>query len=534
MKKYLVFSTCLMCAIAASVSAQVHTLPAGFESSISKSTRTETADPTTGIVDATPEQYRRFLGETFYRIGECPELKIVDNRIRLISLPDSKYVFSGTIVVPDKIRNGYFGTDSLLLTAVNPTESEKIRHALSNYNVDVDFLSLDKNRDRLDSQLKFFEKKQAELSQMVKLRDSLNLILEKVNQYTYKEWKADGFIGSRPASKIEWAMNKSYYQERARSCLKMELDDAEAKIAAIKYHVDGARLRRLQVELAQMKEAEQYRESYDFLSRYYAEYNEQHGSPVKLKGQTHPYGNHFVVLQDSIGGIHYVQASLIKQFVAAKYYDKLINTLAGKTVCFLYHAISLIDACSGDRVYIKTSDFRLHRKHLYFCKDIVEYGNTLCAVIENDEIRFIAPIKHNPSDINEEDFFKKHEIRLQGGPVLIPESVFDAEVQRLIRDEQAEIQAYEDAQKAAVAEKKAAKERRKAELIRRFGTESGAKIAQGQVALGMSKAMCLEAWGSPTNRQQAKTLTGTSEIWYYTRTDRRLVFANDKLVEIFE
>lgn len=106
--------------------------------------------------------------------------------------------------------------------------------------------------------------------------------------------------------------------------------------------------------------------------------------------------------------------------------------------------------------------------------------------------------------------------------------------QKQIQDKQAEIQARENAQKAEAAQQKAQEEARKAELIRRFGTEYGSKIAQGRVALGMSKEMCLEAWGTLTRRQLSKTLTGTNDVWYYSWKNRRLVFANDKLVEIFE
>lgn len=208
----------------------------------------------------------------------------------------------------------------------------------------------------------------------------------------------------------------------------------------------------------------------------------------------------------------------------------------------MYSTSPITDAYSGERIPVETSYFEDNTKHLYLCKDIVVYGKqpTLCAIIEKGETRFLASIARHPHGIDEEKFIYKYGVELQDR-TLLPESAFDAEVQRLIRDEQAKIRANEDAQKAAeeawnvaVAKEKAAEEQRKAELIRRFGTEYGSKIAQGRVALGMSKAMYLEAWGSPTKRQQAKILTGTREIWYYTWSDRRLVFDNDKLVEIFE
>lgn len=554
-----------MCAIATSVSAQISALPADFKSNVSKPAQTETEIPAyTGVADADPmwltseELCRRFVGETFYRIGECSELKIVDNQLRLLPLSDSKYVFRGTIVVPDKIRNGYFGTDSLLLAAMNSADAEKIRHILSNH-IDVDFLSLDKKRAVLNARLKVLEKEQAELKQMVKLRDSLKLRVKKAKRrYTYKEWQADGFIGlpntrniqQMPVSKFEWVMRASSFRQGAISSLEWALKRAEIAIESRMVHVDERELRvELARQAAQEKVVEQYRESYDFLIRYYAEYNAKKGSYIQLKEQKkHPYGNHFIALQDSLGGIHYIQASLIKdQFVAAKYYDRIRNALVGKNVCFLRNlpeesSNKITDAYSGEHIPIEYSyldaNISQSRKQLYLCKNIVVHGKqpTLCAIIEKGEIRFLASIERHLLSIDEENFRYKHGVKLRDKHFLLPESAFDAEEERLIRDEQAKIQANEDARKAAIAEEKAAEAKRKAELVRRFGAEAGAKIAQGRVALGMSKEMCREAWGSPTYRQQAKTLTGTSEIWYYTflYDDRRLVFANDKLVEIFE
>ncbi len=446
MKKYRLFSTGLMCAIATSVSAQISALPADFKSNVSKPAQTETEIPAyTGVADADPmwltseERCRRFVGETFYRIGECSELKIVDNRLRLIPLSDSKYVFRGTIVVPGKIRNGYFGTDSLLL---NETEE----HAL------------------------------------LKAR-----------------------LQAKEADKCEdLGYLKRAYEYNKSSELRNRIEQVR------------------------------------FMQNYYDKGIMGYGTISH-----HPYGTKFAILQDSLSGIHYIQASLIKdQFVAAKYYDRIRNSLVGKNVCFLRNlpqasSDMITDAYSDERIPIEYSylnaDISKSRKQLYLCKDIVVHGKqpTLCAIIEKGETRFLASIERHLLGIDEENFRYKHGVKLQDKHFLLPESAFDAEEQRLIRDEQAKIQANEDARKAAAAKEKAAEANRKAELIRRFGTEAGTKIAQGRVELGMSKAMCREAWGSPTRRQLSKTLTGTSEIWYYTRTNRRLVFINDKLVEIF-
>jgi len=555
MKKTSSFLIGLLCALATNVSAQVSTLPTGFESNVSQPVRTKVAGPPyTGIEDVKPEQLtseeqsRRFEGEAFYRIGACSELKIVGNQLRLVPLSDSKYVFHGTIVVPGKIRNGYFGTDSLLLTAMNPTDAEKTRKMLSDYvpYVAADFKSLERQRTELDSKLKVWAKEEAELKRLIKLRDSLKLRVRKANRrYTYKEWQADGFIGlpnhrnvqQIPVGKFEWAMRRPTIQQGAISVLESTLRKTEIAIESRIVHVDETELRDRMARLAaKEKKVAPYKESYDFVNRYYAGEN----FSADMENKKHPYGNRFVALQDSTGGIHYIQASLIKdQFVAAKYYDRIKHELAGQNVCFIGDASSVRDVYSGSSIPIAKSyrspDISQREKHTYLCKDIVVHGKhpALCAVIEQGETRFLAPIKRYPLNGG-----KYVNIQTTGSPLsILPESAFDAEVQSMIQAEQAiqaKRQANENAWKAAVAAEKAAAEERKAELIRRFGIEIGTKVAQGRVALGMNKAMCREAWGAPFRRQVTQNLVGTNEVWYYSQGSRRLVFANDKLVEIVE
>lgn len=506
MKKYQSFSIGLLCILATSVSAQISTLPAGFESNVSRPDRTEVAEPPyIGIVDVRPEQLtseeqcRRFESEVFYRIGECSELKIVNNQLQLVPLSDSKYVFRGTIVVPEKIRNGYFGTDSLLL---NDTEE----HAILKAKLQAE--GADECED-----LQYLKRGYEYL-----LKDSIEIVEEYEREVEACNKSIVGLNPNKGLFKKEHARQiekvKSFCEELRSNC--------QQKLAAGAHNRTKSRNRIEQVR---------------FMKNYYANRIMGNGTISH-----HPYGRKFVILQDSVGGIHYVQSSLVKdQFVATKYYDRIRREFAGQNVCIVYDGTSSVtDAYSGERVPIETSYFNADtsksRKHLYLCKDIVVYGKqpTLCAVIEKGENRFLASIRRHMHNIDEEKFIYKYGVELQDKQTLLLESAFDVEEQRLIRNKQAKMQANENARKAAAAKEKAATEARKAELIRRFGVENGSKIERGQVALGMSKAMCREAWGSPTYRQQAKNLVGTSEIWYYTRTDRRLVFTNDKLVEILD
>ena len=72
------------------------------------------------------------------------------------------------------------------------------------------------------------------------------------------------------------------------------------------------------------------------------------------------------------------------------------------------------------------------------------------------------------------------------------------------------------------------------ELIKKYGKKFGTKIANGQVELGMTKNMCLAAWGEPGNiRKTATANGGTNEKWFYGRV-AFLYFKGNVLAEMQE
>jgi len=71
------------------------------------------------------------------------------------------------------------------------------------------------------------------------------------------------------------------------------------------------------------------------------------------------------------------------------------------------------------------------------------------------------------------------------------------------------------------------------EYIRKYGKEFGILISENKVKIGMSKIMCEESWGMPTNSRKSTSASGVSEIYRYS--DRgTLIFFNDKLTNIIE
>ncbi|MGP8214641.1 MAG: hypothetical protein ACLQQ4_03670 [Bacteroidia bacterium] len=78
---------------------------------------------------------------------------------------------------------------------------------------------------------------------------------------------------------------------------------------------------------------------------------------------------------------------------------------------------------------------------------------------------------------------------------------------------------------------KDAKDAHKAELITKYGQRNGELISEGKVAIGMTKEMCKEAWGTPWDIYKTTTVTGTDEQWFYS-WKYNLYFRNGMLVKI--
>lgn len=73
---------------------------------------------------------------------------------------------------------------------------------------------------------------------------------------------------------------------------------------------------------------------------------------------------------------------------------------------------------------------------------------------------------------------------------------------------------------------------RKADMIRKYGEKYGALIAENKVAIGMTKTMCVSAWGQPSDVNSTTTAYGTRDQYVYRDRGSYLYFEGDKLVTI--
>lgn len=71
----------------------------------------------------------------------------------------------------------------------------------------------------------------------------------------------------------------------------------------------------------------------------------------------------------------------------------------------------------------------------------------------------------------------------------------------------------------------------KQQMITKYGSQFGSFVAKHQVAIGMSKEMCRDAWDKPMNTYRTTTKCGQSEVWCYNYKTR-VYFYNGKVVQI--
>ena len=70
---------------------------------------------------------------------------------------------------------------------------------------------------------------------------------------------------------------------------------------------------------------------------------------------------------------------------------------------------------------------------------------------------------------------------------------------------------YDNARSLSIA----AKNKRKADLTKKYGASNANLILQGKIRIGMTKNMCLDSWGSPSDINKTIGSFGVHEQWVY-------------------
>ena len=71
----------------------------------------------------------------------------------------------------------------------------------------------------------------------------------------------------------------------------------------------------------------------------------------------------------------------------------------------------------------------------------------------------------------------------------------------------------------------------KQQMLAKYGSQFGELVSNKQIALGMTKDMCRDAWGNPMNIYRTTTSFGQSEVWCYNYKTM-IYFFEGKVVQI--
>lgn len=124
------------------------------------------------------------------------------------------------------------------------------------------------------------------------------------------------------------------------------------------------------------------------------------------------------------------------------------------------------------------------------------------------------------------------EVAVGTGPLMFKEFKSKKILQEETKAELKKAADQEKQRKADDAEEKRIAAAQKKEYIAKFGQQNGTLVAQGKVAIGMTKEMCVAAWGSPEDTHTTITAGRTREQWVYSTMRSYLYFEGNKLVAI--
>lgn len=218
--------------------------------------------------------------------------------------------------------------------------------------------------------------------------------------------------------------------------------------------------------------------------------------------------------------------------------------------CFDLESDIIKDGFTKDLVKLQDSKF--------ICKDVVLHGEGEFFVILNGEktgsfaVKFdrIAYAKDSKDLGTKRQYSCYHEYRddvkqlkkhfkLCDVPFLVTDYgyyVIESKNVTILdkREKMAQAQRDKEEQQKEAARKKEQEQRKNAyvqQMTSKYGAEYGELIGNKQIAIGMTKEMCKDAWGSPMDTYSTTTSFGQSEVWCYNYKTR-VYFRNGKVSQI--
>ena len=250
------------------------------------------------------------------------------------------------------------------------------------------------------------------------------------------------------------------------------------------------------------------------------------GSPaLEYRGKFSVY-----VLEDQDGNLYYdfhelfvgyADEKLQNGYVSVTCYNKITELLLNKEVV-------IRDTPSKDFLTGEKLD-RDKIGHEFLCKDIFLRDENLVGVFGNE---------HGEITLKLDGYrcFRFDILGYKGHVMSGYTKIYPKEYEEL-RDNATELdRRQQEAEKQRqIHEWKQAREKRRQELVAKYGNNYGNLIAKGKVAIGMTKEMCREAVGYPTNQYKATTARGVIEVWvYFVSSTTTVLYFDENVLYLIE
>jgi hypothetical protein len=167
--------------------------------------------------------------------------------------------------------------------------------------------------------------------------------------------------------------------------------------------------------------------------------------------------------------------------------------------------------CADMSIIETMSDFTMIP--VYVLKDSL--SNEIAVGIEN---------KVEGINASMQDFKGKEEVLIE------KQKQEDEEKKQIAEEKKMEEQETIQSQKNTTANA-AAKKARRENLIKKYGNKNGSMITDGHIVIGMTKQMCIDAWGKPQEINRTTGTFGVHEQWVYN-IKSYLYFEGDILTTI--
>ena len=246
----------------------------------------------------------------------------------------------------------------------------------------------------------------------------------------------------------------------------------------------------------------------------------------------------YIVLTSLDGTINYYDDAqysrnhVSNNIILLRYYNDVKKRYLGKSVINFYHdgfenRWKKKNVGSIEEDALRKEEFRLQDSVFVFNDIVLKDGIFYCILFGEKTGSYALELGR----LTDTELFHSADGDIFGDHYIQTLEEYFAEKDRERLSEQQREQ--EERQRKRLAELEHARNKKAFEqrMIEKYGPQNGNLVARKQVAIGMTKEMCRDAWGRPMNTYRTTTQYGQSEVWCYNYKTK-VYFYNGNVVQI--